>query len=43
MFEKHVKLIMKQDSLKESDAKMRAWLEGEKGYETRLTVDAAKK
>ena len=36
MFAEHVKLIMKQDHVKEADAKMRAWLEGEPGYAKRV-------
>lgn len=41
MFEKHVRLIMEQENLKENDARMRAWFEGEKGYLKRCKEDVA--
>lgn len=42
MFERHVKLIMAQDSMPEDDAKFVAWLEGSKGYWNRSESDAPK-
>ena len=43
MFNKHVKLIMKQDSASDRDARFVAWCEGSKGYSSRLESDEAKK
>lgn len=43
MFERHVKLIMTQDSASKNDAKFIAWCEGSKGYWSRLESDEAKK
>lgn len=43
MFERHVKLIMTQDSATKADAKFTAWLEGSKGYWKRSESDAPKK
>lgn len=36
LFKRHVELIRRMDGATENEAKMRAWLEGERGLHNRL-------